>query len=64
MLNPQFAKKRWTAEEDATIIEMHNKFGSKWELVARYLPGRTQNGVKNRFNHALKQRVHDGAFHN
>lgn len=30
------------------------KYGKKWSLIAKHMPGRTDNTIKNRFNSALK----------
>ena len=33
---------------------LYQKFGKKWSMIARQMPGRTDNTIKNRFNSALK----------
>lgn len=38
----------WTAEEDATLLEAHERLGNKWTEIARLVGGRTDNGAKNR----------------
>ena len=35
-------------------MRLYNLYGKKWSLIARYMPGRTDNTIKNRFNSALK----------
>lgn len=30
----------WTKEEDALLLEMHNRIGNKWAEIARHLKGR------------------------
>lgn len=43
-------------EEDRLIAEFYHQFGSKWAEMARRLPGRTDNAIKNHFNTSLQRR--------
>ncbi|OMO69570.1 hypothetical protein CCACVL1_19423 [Corchorus capsularis] len=38
---------KFTAEEERVVIELQGQFGNKWAKIATYLPGRTDNDVKN-----------------
>ncbi|XP_017407734.1 probable transcription factor MYB58 [Vigna angularis] len=38
---------KFSAEEERLVIEMQTQFGNKWAKIATYLPGRTDNDVKN-----------------
>jgi len=63
-LDPSIRKEKWSAEEDRIILQMHSTIGNKWCEIAKHLPGRTDNAIKNRFNSKLKKNVAKMAFNN
>jgi hypothetical protein len=55
-LDPNLKRSSWTPEEDRVVLDVVRRIGTRWADIARLLPGRTDNSVKNRWNSTLRRR--------
>lgn len=56
-LNPSINKEAWTQDEELALIRAHQIYGNKWAELTKFLPGRTDNAIKNHWNSSVKKKL-------
>merc|ERR1711988_1177308 len=55
-LSPELNKQPWTEAEDEMILSCVAKMGTKWAQIVKFVPGRTDNAIKNRWNSHMRKK--------
>ncbi|OHT03874.1 Myb-like DNA-binding domain containing protein [Tritrichomonas foetus] len=56
-LDPNVFHDPWTPEEDFLIYKYFIELGAKWSIIAKYIPGRPDNAIKNRYYSSISKRI-------
>ena len=54
-LRPTNLSDEWTEEEDNILLQKYSEFGSRWALIGKFLPQRSDIRIKNRVKLLLQQ---------
>jgi len=55
--DPKSKRIPWHPDEDTQVLELVDKYGSKWAKIASFLPGRTGKQVRDRYTNKLKPNI-------
>lgn len=56
-LRPDLKRGSFSLQEERLIIDLHRIIGNRWAQIAKHLPGRTDNEVKNFWNSCIKKKL-------
>ncbi|KAF3527168.1 hypothetical protein F2Q69_00050356 [Brassica cretica] len=61
-LRPGIKRSNFTPQEEEDIIRFHSLLGNRWAAIAKIMPNRTDNDIKNHWHSCLKKRLVRGGI--
>ncbi|KAL9673194.1 hypothetical protein QQ045_029448 [Rhodiola kirilowii] len=58
-LHPGLKRGKMTSMEERLVLELHGKWGNRWSRIARRLPGRTDNEIKNYWRTHMRKKAQE-----
>ncbi|XAR60540.1 hypothetical protein NMG60_11033957 [Bertholletia excelsa] len=58
-LHPGLKRGKMTPQEERLVLELHAKWGNRWSRIARRLPGRTDNEIKNYWRTHMRKKAQE-----
>nr|AET98472.1 MYB transcription factor MYB14 [Saccharum hybrid cultivar Co 740] len=58
-LHPGLKRGRMSPHEERLILELHARWGNRWSRIARRLPGRTDNEIKNYWRTHMRKKAQE-----
>ncbi|XP_042044911.1 transcription factor MYB48-like [Salvia splendens] len=58
-LRPGLKRGKITPHEERLVLQLHSKWGNRWSRIARKIPGRTDNEIKNYWRTHMRKKAQE-----